>query len=256
MAVTLLPFVFPGVAGVACWFQMRAPHTGAGPQAPREGNISFEIGDDPTAVAASRRDLIAQAFPQHGRAVEICELRQVHGCDLRMEPEPTPFFNPAPLAEGDGMATARPGRVLLVKTADCQAVLLAHERARFVAALHVGWRGNRADFPGRAVQTLCERCQARPEEWFAVRGPSLGPAAAEFVNYDTEWGQDFAPWHDAQRRTVDLWRLTRAQLIRAGLREERIFGLDLCTSSLPEHFFSYRRDPKCGRQAALITILP
>ena len=103
---------------------------------------------------------------------------------------------------------------------------------------------------------MCERYQTRPEAFFAVRGPSLGPAAAEFVNYDTEWGPDFAAWRDARRQTVDLWRLTRAQLIRAGLREERVFGLDLCTFSLPERFFSYRRDPHCGRQAALIAILP
>jgi copper oxidase (laccase) domain-containing protein len=51
---------------------------------------------------------------------------------------------------------------------------------------------------------------------------------------------------------MDLWRLTRSQLETAGLLPERIFSLDLCTYSLPGDLFSYRRDPRCGRQGSVI----
>ena len=36
--------------------------------------------------------------------------------------------------------------------------------------------------------------------------------------------------------------------------DEGIFGLDLCTASMPDSFFSYRRDGICGRQANVIWI--
>jgi hypothetical protein len=55
---------------------------------------------------------------------------------------------------------------------------------------------------------------------------------------------------------MDLWRLTRDQLLQAGVRSENIFGLDLCTYEQKETFFSYRRDRQCGRQAGLIWIRP
>ena len=65
---------------------------------------------------------------------------------------------------------------------------------------------------------------------------------------------DFANWFNARDKTMNLWRLTRDQLLEAGLPDEGIFGLDLCTASMPDSFFSYRRDGICGRQANVIWI--
>ena len=53
---------------------------------------------------------------------------------------------------------------------------------------------------------------------------------------------------------VNIVGLTRDQLLEAGLPDEGIFGLDLCTASMPDSFFSYRRDGICGRQANVIWI--
>ena len=73
--------------------------------------------------------------------------------------------------------------------------------------------------------------------------------------FEAEFGEAFRPYFDHRTRRVDLWRLTRDQLVAAGLSRDRIFGLDLCTRSLPL-FFSYRRDKTTGRQASLIWIRP
>ena len=86
----------------------------------------------------------------------------------------------------------------------------------------------------------------------AVRGPSLGPARAEFIHFDTEWGADFRPWFQPESRTMDLWGLTRHQLMEAGLLSRHIFGVDICTASNPRLCFSHRHHPASGRQASLI----
>ena len=78
--------------------------------------------------------------------------------------------------------------------------------------------------------------------------------ALDLNNFDTEWGAEFADWFDRSQKTMNLWELTRSQLQEAGLRHDRIFGLDLCTWSLPERFFSFRRERVCGRQASVIWI--
>ena len=133
-------------------------------------------------------------------------------------------------------------------------MLVAHREGRHVAAFHVGWRGNRLRFLQSGIAAFRERYGLAARDLFAVRGPSHGPQRAEFVNYDTEWGPDFAEWFDARDRTMNLWKLTRAQLAEAGLPDDQIFGLDLCTASMPDTFFSYRRDRLCGRQAGVIWI--
>lgn len=241
-----IPFAFPGLPGVRVVFTTR--RGGASQGLFSQANLSWEVGDRSEAVAANRARLQgALGFAAWGEA------SQVHGVDVLIEPAPGLITDPAE-KEADGLVTSRPGLALAVKTADCQPILLAHESGRHVAALHCGWRGNRQGFPQKGVAAFCTACGIAPEEILAVRGPSLGPWASEFVNFDLEWGDGFREYFDPETRTMDLWRLTRDQLLQAGLQAERIFGVDLCTHALADAFFSYRRDKTTGRQAGLIWI--
>ena len=248
MPISYIPFVFPGLNSVRCAFQTRPGGVCRGEYG--GGNISFSVGDDAALVAANRESLLAGLQPQGLR--RWAELQQVHGDVMAFEPAPV-ACDAVAVEEGDGMATAEPGLGLLIKTADCQPILLAHKSGKYVAAMHAGWRGNAMNFPGAGLARFCEAYALDPAEVLAVRGPSLGPGAAEFVNFHQEWPSEFSPWFDEQRRTMDLWLLTRHQLADAGMRPENIFALDLCTHSLPHLLFSHRRGHK-GRQASLIWI--
>lgn len=249
MALTFLPFFFPGVPRVRCAFQCRTGEALPPAAAPAleyaGGNLSLDVGDAPDAVRARRQALAACLGVD-----DWVELRQVHGDTLLFEPAPA---DPAQAStqEADGAATSQPRRALMIKTADCQPLLLADRSGRHIAALHVGWRGNRCNFPASGVARFCTQYGLAPQDIVAVRGPSLGPTRAEFVNFDREWTEDFRPWFNPQTRCMDLWALTRHQLQQAGVPETQIYGLDLCTFLNPA-FYSYRRNVSCGRQAAFI----
>lgn len=251
MGLRFIPFRFPGVDGVACAFQMACP---ASPEATpaQRGNISLEAGlkDEETLVVANR-----QALRDELGLRGVAEVRQVHGVTTLFEPEPQNLcFRPE--KEADGMAISRDSARellgLMIKTADCQPLLIAHRDGNHIMALHVGWKGNRQEYPPIAVEEFCDRYHLKASDLSAVRGPSLGPGCAEFIGFDTEWGDAFAAFFERQSRCMDLWRLTREQLNRAGIPQEHIYGLDLCTRSLARDFFSYRADHGCGRQASLI----
>ena len=249
MSVSYIPFVFPGVLQVRCAFQTRTGGVSLGEFG--GGNIAFTVQDKPEHVIANRRSMLEGLRPQGMTA--WAELMQVHGDGFVCEPEAVACETPV-TAEGDGMGTARPGLGLLIKTADCQPILIAHKSGAYIAAMHAGWRGNRCDFPITGVARFCERYSLDPRDLLAVRGPSLGPGKAEFVNFDKEWGAPYLPWFDASSKTMDLWGLTRHQLERAGLLPRNIYGLDICTASNNEQFFSYRCARRSGRQASLVWI--
>lgn len=240
MAVSLLPknilpFAFPGLPNIFCAFTTRL-----------SGNISLyraTLGEvDETATRKARNDLFTATGAQ-----EWTELKQIHGDVFLIDPAATSVDEASPL-EADGLATSRKGHALCIKTADCQPILLAHP-AGYIAAVHAGWRGNVLEFPRTSVTRFCEAYGVEPSEVRAVRGPSLG--YAEFTNFDAEWPAAFAPWYDRETKCMDLWRLTRDQLLEAGLKPGNIHGLDLCTYSLSDSFFSYRKGD-AGRQCALI----
>lgn len=242
-----ISFSFPNIPHVSCIFQTRQEGCSGGPYG--QGNIAFNVGDKASAVLENRSMLL-----QRLNIAAWAEVNQVHGDKLVLDAQATPLNNPS-LVSADGLATRQPGLGLLIKTADCQPVLLTSIYGRHVAALHVGWKGNRIGFIKKAVAEICQHYSLCPCELAAVRGPSLGPAESEFVNFDREWGQEFNPWWNPGDRTVDLWRLTRDQLYEAGLAPNNIYSLDICTYANPELFFSYRRDkPVTGRQASIIWI--
>lgn len=232
----LVPFRFPGVPGVSVYFS-----TGL------YGNISLDFGLAGQADK-ERRAALAPLLGFDGWT----ELHQVHGATLLIDPPPTPFDAPSAL-EADGAATSRPRQALVSKAADCQQIMLTHASGKYVAALHCGWKGNAINFPGRAVADFCRAYALNPADLMAVRGPSLGPGAAEFINFAEEWGPEFRPWFDERSKVMDLWSLTRHQLAEAGLLPGRIYGLDICTYTFSDYLFSYRRG-HAGRQGAFIFI--
>ncbi len=242
MAVSFLPFRFPGLDSVGCLFQMRGGHTG---DIVSDGTVAFKEGLDRAGVTATRKALLAETG-----ASAFGEMRQVHGDRLVFDPDPV-APDEEPVIEADGLATDRPGLALLIRTADCQPVLLAHRTGRCIAALHVGWRGDRQLFPYTAVRRFCEHYDVRPADCYAVRGPSLGPARSQFIHYAVEWGEYFSKYLNFADSTMDLWSMTRDQLQEAGVPGRHIFSLDICTAST-DAFFSWRRDRTPGRQAAII----
>lgn len=242
MAVRALHFMFPGIQNVGCLFQMRTPAA----EDASEGTIVFREGTDPVSVARNRRELVAMAGVS-----SFAEVHQVHGDRIVFDPAPAAVDEVA-CEDADGLATDRTGMALMVKTADCQPLLLAHKSGKYIAALHVGWRGNRQLFPYTGVRAFCQTYNIRPADCVAVRGPSLGPARAKFTHFAVEWGGYFSRYLDLATSTMDLWGMTRDQLVQAGIPDRNIYGLDICTASNTSSFFSYREDRTCGRQAALI----
>jgi polyphenol oxidase len=194
--MTIIPFSFPGLPNIQAAFTTRLGGVSQGPYA--EANLSWEVGDEDARVLANR--LILQRRLGFDRWFET---RQVHGVEMIIDPgQPdsgsdaakgaeTDNVSPRPPLKADGSTTSRPGLALIVKTADCQPILLAHRGGGHVAALHCGWRGNRLGFPQKGVAAFCQAYGLRPEDILAVRGPSLGPTASEFVNFDLEWGDAF-----------------------------------------------------------------
>jgi len=224
----IIPFSFPSLPNVGCVF----------------GTAIQEQGED-TSTKNCRN-------PETSRFANFSarrELSQVHGTFV--------FFEPAEedrMKEGDGLATSSSSEGLVIRTADCQPIMVAHKSGIYVLALHCGWRGNRDGFPESGIRQFCGFYDLNPGDLMVVRGPSLGPGCAHFHDFDEHWPRSMRDYFHAPTGCMDLWRLTRDQLLRTGIRKENIFSLDLCTLCLKSHFFSHRRNRDHRRMENIIWI--
>ena len=205
-------------------------------------NLAGHVGDGLEAVTTNRRRLVrALALP-----AEPLWLNQVHGISVAVHDGT--LVTP----EADAAVTFEQGRVLAVLTADCLPVIFAGRDGRRVGVAHAGWRGLAAGVLERTVLAL----GVPAEQLVAWLGPAIGPAAFEvggevreaFIATDAGAGAAFAT-NARGRWQADLGLLARRRLARLGLSD--VSGGGLCTFADAERFYSFRRDPRCGRMATL-----
>ena len=79
---------------------------------------------------------------------------------------------------GDGVATATPGMMLGILTADCAPVLLADREAGVIGAAHAGWKGALGGVLEATIAAM-ESLGARHEHITAAIGPCISQANYE-----------------------------------------------------------------------------
>nr|MCH9703849.1 polyphenol oxidase family protein [Chlamydiota bacterium] len=162
-------------------------------------NMGLSQGDDPQSVMQNR-----QIACEKLNLDTLCSLKQVHS-DLIVEADPTASI------EADGQMTNHPRLGLLILHADCQAAIIYDPINHALANVHCGWRGNVQNIYAKTVAQMAARFGSNPENLLVGISPSLGPEAAEFVNFKDEFPDCY--WDFQQKNHFDLWELSRYQLI-------------------------------------------
>lgn len=209
-------------------------------------NTANHVGDAPGRVAQCRT-LFHQAT---GQARQPQWLQQIHG-DTVVEAEPDGVER-----TGDACVTRVPGQICTLHTADCLPVFFCSRAGDQVALAHAGWRSLAA---GVLEKTLA--CFAHPAEVVVWLGPAIGPASYQvgkvvyqaFVCCDPKAASAFQPDTEPDKWYCDLYALARQRLEAAGVGE--CLGGDFDTYTDPR-FFSYRRNPVCGRILSALWIDP
>ncbi len=226
-----------GVKGMAHGFFTRRGGVSEGLYASL--NCGPGSSDNPESVAANRERAVTAL------GVGPCQLvscHQVHSARaVRVD---GPWRGSPPKA--DGLASATPGLILGVLSADCAPVLFADGAARVVGAAHAGWRGARAGVLEATVEAMVG-LGASPKRIRAGIGPCIGPDSYEvgpefksdFISDDPENAEYFVSPRRDGPVLFDLPGYVRGRLARLGL--ERVDALSLDTYAHEDRFFSYRR---------------
>ncbi len=241
--------------------RIRLVEAGAGAD-PLRANIGHHVGDDPALVAERRRALARELerpilWMNQTHSARVGLLTLADSAPVLDLGDGARAFDPEdPLAhiDADGLlidAREWPGAPgVAVMTADCLPVLLAADEGRVVAAVHAGRRGLLDAILTRALEgfaaldagpvhaaigpAICGSCYEVPEEMRAESSRSRPELAST-----TSWGTP----------ALDLVEGARAELARGGCVDITIDGR--CTLE-DVRLHSYRRDPACGRNAAIV----
>lgn len=255
---------WPAPAAVRAAFTLRS---GSGVSQPPFDtcNIAAHVGDDPHAVTENRARLRASlelpAEPAWLEQVHGNRVVDLDGVDLGSadseKAHPGVSTTSGSLGPADAAVTRSVGRVCAIQVADCMPVLFAAADGSAVGAAHAGWRG----LAGGVLEATVRAMGTLPEELLAWLGPAIGQGhfevgeevRAAFVTADAGAAAAFTA-NPRGRWQCDLYALARRKLAALGIAGPCVFGGNWCTYADAGRFFSYRRDGRCGRMAALIWI--
>jgi polyphenol oxidase len=178
----------------------------------------------------------------------LLSVKQVHGTEALIIDHP---LTGSDRFEGgwDALMTDQPGVTITVRTADCVPVLVYDRHRKAVAAIHAGWRGAVAGIVPKTIQLMVSRFAIDESDLRISIGPSAGPCCYEVddavLDPIRRAGMDWPSLlHDDQgaKARLDLKALVRRQTEHAGIRQEQITTVNLCTICHPSLFYSYRRE--------------
>lgn len=213
-------------------------------------NVGLEIGDRIDHVHRNRACIAACL-----KTAPHAYARQVHGTGVLTFRQNTTPSSGLHHPEGDAMITDIPGKILAVKTADCQPILLFDPARQVVANIHCGWRGSIQNIIQHTLEKMNADFNSHPADIIAGIGPSLGPCCSEFIHYRKEIPEMY--WkYKIRENHFDFWAISRDQLTNAGVHSENIHISSICTSCNTDLFFSYRKEGVTGRFASVIGLKP
>ncbi len=162
------------------------------------------------------------------------------------------------IAGVDGMLTRETGLGLMAFFADCLPIYFLHPVLKVIGLAHAGWKGTVGQIGLRVIEMLAASGGEPGDCWVAI-GPGIGSCCyevdervANLFRSQIKSGTCLVESRPGHYR-LDLAQVNREMLIRAGVTEEHIWSIDLCTACRPADFFSYRRDGgTTGRMAAWI----
>jgi YfiH family protein len=196
-----------------------------------------------------------------------------------------PHKNKIATIAGDGLITNTAGVLLGVKIADCYPVTVADRKHKAVGVFHAGWRGTVQRIVEKGIGEMRRQFGCDPGDLVAAIGPGIGGCCYEIgEELESEFDSQFAyskelfedvfdswslktkypmlflnqraPGHGepAMSRHLDLVKANWCQLLDAGVPEENIESMDLCTACHTDLFFSYRKEHVTGRMLAVVGI--
>ena len=202
--------------------------------------------DAPGRIVAgtSLRGAKNAALPLPG---EPCWLNQVHGANVVIAGQ----FDEPP--EADACIKGSAPFLCVVRTADCLPLLMCSMDGEVFAAAHAGWRGLAAGVIENTIAAL----NVEPASLLVWLGPAISQTAFEvgaevrdaFLTHDPMASSCFET-NARGRWQADLYGLARQRLGAAGVLA--VSGGDFCTYRDEKRFYSYRRNPDCGRLVSFI----
>ena len=164
----------------------------------------------------------------------------------------------------DALMTNVPGISLVMRVADCIAILVYDPVNKAIADIHSGWRGTLQRIAPKTIRGMATEYGSRPEDLIVVFCPSIGADHFEVTEdvraqFEAEYGTEhIVNCEDGEHFLIDAPACVVDSLVEIGVNLKNIHLSGLCTVCHKDLIHSYRgniESEKQCRNASIICIM-
>ncbi|MBT4937481.1 peptidoglycan editing factor PgeF [Candidatus Peregrinibacteria bacterium] len=150
-------------------------------------------------------------------------------------------------ASADAIISKEKNLPLLIRTADCLAVMMYDPKNNIIANIHAGWRSQAKNIISKTIKKMQNELGSNPADICVFSGPSLGKCCAEFSDPEKElptWLHDFVikSTTEGKKDRVDFKSALKHELLESGIHEIHMEISPTCTCCSEEEWQSVRKD--------------
>ena len=211
-----------------------------------DGNLAYHVGDIKENVDKNREKL-AQKYGYKNE--DLVYMNQVHGDNVVIVDENSPKY----IDNCDGLITNVKNLPLMVMVADCIPILFFDEKKGVIAAVHAGRNSTFLKIAQITATKMIESFECKASDIKVVMGPSIQKCCYEVSEelikiVESSFGKEFC-----NNRLIDLQGINKMLLENLGIKKIEISSI--CTKCSNESYYSFRKNPKTGRFAGIISLI-
>lgn len=210
-----------------------------------DGNLSYLV-DDLKQNVDKNRQTVANIMEYKNE--DLVYMNQVHGNNVQI----VDINSPKLIENCDGIITKEKNLPLMVMVADCIPILFFDEIQGVIAAVHAGRNSTFLKIAQITANKMINELGCNANNIKVIFGPSIHSCCYEVSDellniVKTSFGEKFCIG-----KNIDLKGINIKLLEEVGIRHINVSNI--CTKCSNEPFFSFRKNPKTGRFAGIISL--
>ena len=210
-----------------------------------DGNLSYLV-DDLKQNVDKNRQTVANIMEYKNE--DLVYMNQVHGNNVQI----VDINSPKLIENCDGIITKEKNLPLMVMVADCIPILFFDEIQGVIAAVHAGRNSTFLKIAQITANKMINKLGCNANNIKVIFGPSIHSCCYEVSDellniVKTSFGEKFCIG-----KNIDLPGINIKLLEEVGIRHINVSNI--CTKCSNEPFFSFRKNPKTGRFAGIISL--
>ena len=210
-----------------------------------DGNLAFHVEDNEINVIKNRKNLALKLGYNYE---DLVYMNQIHSANIIVVDENSPKL----VDNCDSIITRSKNLPLMVMVADCIPILMFDDKQGIIAAIHAGRNSTFLEISKKTAEVFIEKFSSNPEDINVVFGASIQKCCYEVSEdlskiVENSFGKEFV-----ENNYIDLQGINKKQLNDLGIKNIEISNI--CTKCSNEPFFSFRKNPKTGRFAGIISL--